>query len=468
MTMGIPRLKEILDFTKKIRTPVCTLRLKKPHCYNAKYTETLSRVLPLLKLSDVVKSMELIFDNDFEKTVVEKDQLAITMDLYFNDPPKTASSWISRLVLNKDELRRYSLDPPTLAGIIRARMPGKIHLVSSEVNCVEWWIRCRYFNVKEMVRKGFKEHTNDMERNLAHRVTLMMIDQMRLTGHPGIRASCVTEIKVWNPLKVQNEKQYAISVRGNVLDSISCIPEVDWSTSISNDINETVELFGIETANAVIFEQIRNTVSYDGTYVDPRHLMMVADTMTYRGFVMPISRHGINRTNTGPLVRCSFEETADVLYDAAMFGEIDDARGVTQNIMTGQVSAIGTGAFDLLVSDWSLPLSVNSHVDGREKLIKTKVNRRTNDIDRAPDSIEYLDTNVLARQSRGETLNEMPFVDEVAREELDDAVEQDGNCHYAKVIKNKQMSNDYVFVPSSPKMNVQVVTFSKTRDIKKK
>lgn len=459
MTMGIPRLKEILDFTKRIKTPMCTLRLKKPHCYSSTYADALSKVLPVLKLSDVVKSMELIFDEDVEKTAVSDDQLAITMDLYFAKIPNGASNWISRLVLKKDELRQYSLDPPTLAGIIRTRMPGKVHVVSSEVNSVEWWIRCRYFDMREMVKKGFKDHVNDMERNLAHRVTLMMMEQLRMTGHSGIRASGVTEIEVWNESELRNEKQYAISVRGNVLDSISCISSVDWSQSITNDVNEALELFGIEAANAVIYNETRNTVSYDGTYVDPRHLMMIADTMTYRGFVMPISRHGINRTNTGPLVRCSFEETADVLYDAAMFGEIDDACGVTQNIMTGQVSAIGTGAFDLMVPDWSLPPSAQANTGKRERLVKTKVNRRTNDLDRAPAAIEYLDTNVWSRKSTGDPVNEMPFVQETATEELDDVINSDGNRHYETVTKQTadEVNDNFEFIPSSPKCKVQFV-----------
>ena len=455
MTMGIPRLKEILDFTKRIKTPMCTLRLIKPHCYNCAFAETLSKVLPLLKLSDVVKSMELIFDEDFQRTTRNDDQLAITMDSYFSTIPGGASKWISRLVLKKDELRRYSLDPPALAGIIRARMPGKVHVVSSEVNSVEWWIRCRYFDMQEMVKKGFRDNANDMERNLAHRVTLMMMEQLRLTGHIGIRASGVTEVDVWNEQDSRNERQYAISVRGNVLDSISCIPSIDWPSSITNDINEALELFGIEAANAVIYNEIKTTVSYDGTYVDPRHLMMIADTMTYRGFVMPISRHGINRTNTGPLVRCSFEETADVLYDAAMFGEIDDACGVTQNIMTGQVSSIGTGAFDLMVPDWSLPPNIQANAEKREKLVKTKVRRRTNDLDRGPASIEYLDTNVWSRKSTGEVVNEMPFVQEtIAQQEL----VSPGNRHYATVTENtNEARDDFEFIPSSPTATVEFI-----------
>eukprot|EP00965_Chrysotila_dentata_P021124 699593-Pleurochrysis_carterae.AAC.2 len=62
---------------------------------------------------------------------------------------------------------------------------------------------------------------------------------------------------------------------------------------------------------------------------------------------MPLSRHGLNRTDTGPLVRSSFEETIETLYEAALFNEKDCGRGVTQNIMTGQTPRAGTGTFDV-------------------------------------------------------------------------------------------------------------------------
>ena len=36
---------------------------------------------------------------------------------------------------------------------------------------------------------------------------------------------------------------------------------------------------------------------------------------------MAITRHGINRTDSGALMRCSFEETVEILIDAATFAE---------------------------------------------------------------------------------------------------------------------------------------------------
>ena len=60
---------------------------------------------------------------------------------------------------------------------------------------------------------------------------------------------------------------------------------------------------------------------------------------------MPLNRHGINKTETtSPLMRCSFEETMDVLCEAAAFAQRENARGISTSIMTGQLANMGTGA----------------------------------------------------------------------------------------------------------------------------
>jgi DNA-directed RNA polymerase II subunit RPB1 len=66
---------------------------------------------------------------------------------------------------------------------------------------------------------------------------------------------------------------------------------------------------------------------------------------------MPMSRHGINRQHTGPLLRCSFEESFDVLLGAGLYGQFDAMNAVSDNIMLGQLAAVGTSCFDLLLDE---------------------------------------------------------------------------------------------------------------------
>merc|ERR1712023_359710 len=77
---------------------------------------------------------------------------------------------------------------------------------------------------------------------------------------------------------------------------------------------------------------------------------MLVDTMTYGGDLMPITRHGINKTNAGPLMRCSFEQTVEILMDAAAFSQRDNVTGVSEAIILGKLPRLGTGFFDLYLN----------------------------------------------------------------------------------------------------------------------
>ena len=94
---------------------------------------------------------------------------------------------------------------------------------------------------------------------------------------------------------------------------------------------------------------MNHVISFDGSYVNYRHLALLCDVMTTKGHLMAITRHGINRQDVGPIMRCSFEETVDVLMEAAAHAESDPLKGVSENILLGQLAKMGTGSFDLLL-----------------------------------------------------------------------------------------------------------------------
>jgi DNA-directed RNA polymerase II subunit RPB1 len=85
-------------------------------------------------------------------------------------------------------------------------------------------------------------------------------------------------------------------------------------------------VLGIEAVRNALLKELRAVISFDGSYVNYRHLATLADVMTYRGYLMAITRHGINRVDSGPMMRCSFEETVEILMDAAIFSEKDDLK----------------------------------------------------------------------------------------------------------------------------------------------
>merc|ERR1711865_1062328 len=114
---------------------------------------------------------------------------------------------------------------------------------------------------------------------------------------------------------------------------------------------EILNVLGIEGVRKALLFHVRMVISFDGSYVNYRHLGTLCDVMTQRGHLMAITRHGVNRTNLGPLMKCSFEETVEILMDAAIYAETDYMRAVSENCLMGQTAPIGTGVFDLYMDD---------------------------------------------------------------------------------------------------------------------
>jgi len=89
---------------------------------------------------------------------------------------------------------------------------------------------------------------------------------------------------------------------------------------------------------------------------------------------LSIDRHGINRSEIGPLAKCSFEETSDILIKAGVFGELDKITGVSANIMLGQISKSGTGDTKILLDESKLQFmntNIPSHVPYSETIVSS-------------------------------------------------------------------------------------------------
>ncbi|SBS84689.1 DNA-directed RNA polymerase II subunit RPB1, putative [Plasmodium malariae] len=154
--------------------------------------------------------------------------------------------------------------------------------------------------------------------------------------------------------KFIRSSHWVLDTDGCNLESIFCAPLVDFKKTVSNDIVEIFEVLGIEAVRRALLKELRTVISFDSSYVNYRHLSILCDVMTQKGYLMSITRHGINRVDKGPLVKCSFEETVEILLEAAAFAQVDNLRGITENIMLGQLCKIGTGVFDIIIDNEKL------------------------------------------------------------------------------------------------------------------
>jgi len=107
----------------------------------------------------------------------------------------------------------------------------------------------------------------------------------------------------------------------------------------SNHVIEVAQVLGIEAARRTIINEIQYTMQSHDMSIDPRHVMLLGDVMTYKGEVLGITRFGVAKMKDSVLMLASFEKTTDHLFDASAFGKNDNIAGVSESIIMGNPAA---------------------------------------------------------------------------------------------------------------------------------
>ena len=148
---------------------------------------------------------------------------------------------------------------------------------------------------------------------------------------------------------VKEGEEYVIKTRGTNLKAVVKLEEVDGKRTTTNDIKEISKVLGIEAGRGAIVKELHGVLKENNINVDVRHIMLLADLMTFEGDIKGIVRTGITREKASPFARAAFEETVKHLLDAAFKGEKDFLQGVAENIIVGQPIKVGTGIVNLVM-----------------------------------------------------------------------------------------------------------------------
>jgi DNA-directed RNA polymerase II subunit RPB1 len=355
VTLGVPRLKEIINVATNIKTPGLTVYLDPQIAKDVNLAKNVQQELAYTTLRTVTASVEIWYDPDATTTIIEED--AIFVDAFFAIPDESVeatinqqSPWLLRLVLDRAKMLDRKLTMAYVAGKIAENFKADLFVIWSEDNSDQLVIRCR------VLGGGEKEDDSTMEEDIFLRqLESTMLNQISLRGVKGIKRAYLSEkdkvvIDAEGVIQSRGDngiKEWLLETDGSNLKAVMCIDGVDFKRTYTNNCVEVFEVLGVEAARASILKELRNVIEFDGSYVNFRHLALLCDLMTQRGNLMAITRHGINRSDTGALMRCSFEETVEILMEAAAVGEKDDCHGIAENVMFGQMAPMGTGAFDV-------------------------------------------------------------------------------------------------------------------------
>ena len=146
---------------------------------------------------------------------------------------------------------------------------------------------------------------------------------------------------------VQKDDEWVIQTTGSNIAKVLEVSGIDKQNVRTNNVFEIVSTLGIEAARNALINELSTTLEDQGLEVDIRYIMLVADLMCSRGYMQQIGRHGIAGTKDSVLARAAFEITVPTIAHAALGGEIEQLKGVTENVIVGSNIPIGSGTVDL-------------------------------------------------------------------------------------------------------------------------
>jgi len=351
---------------KTVKTPGLTIYLQNHVSGDADVAKVVHSMIEHTVLRNVTKLTEIYYDPDPLNTIVSKDR-EFVKEYYelgeeTEDDLRRLSPWVLRIELNQIVMVDKKIKMKEIQAEIANEYGSDLNVLVSNDNADDLVVRIRIVNDVPMIH-GVDENGNTMIEDVdmgqeddvfLKRLEKNMLQSLRLRGVEDVKKVFMREEKrtIWDDEKgFDRVVEWVLETDGTNLMSVLGVDYVDATRTISNDIVEVFTVLGIEGVRAAILSELRNVISFDGSYVNYRHLACLVDVMTMHGHLMAVDRHGINRVESGPLLRCSFEETVDMLNDAAVYAEEEVLRGVTENIMMGQLARVGTGDMDLLLDE---------------------------------------------------------------------------------------------------------------------
>lgn len=179
-------------------------------------------------------------------------------------------------------------------------------------------IRIPEFQMDEEDEDTVPQLLKQLEDRILNHMTLKGIPEITKVAYTKSAPQC--KFNVYNPTTQGQEKSkenWIIETDGVALKKILAVDKVDKSKTMSNDIIEALMVLGIEATRNSIIKELRFVLDSYGIYVNYRHLSTLCDIMTNRGIITAITRHGINRVDSGALRKSSFEETVEILLEAS-------------------------------------------------------------------------------------------------------------------------------------------------------
>ncbi len=375
---GLPRMNELLS-VGKTKLNVTRCRLSSDYITDEERKNlsiVRSKAIPVLEelfINDIIlvenknKKIEITNCesgelNDWLSELSESDrEWYDSFQIFFPLTFLNECFWKIRIYLDKNIIFRHHLSPETIASTIEESF-GDTRCVYSSVieGIIDIYINTENIEdieniIKNKKKKDFYNFSTFIteetkEEYFVKRMVLQIILSIKVSGTSGIQKIWYTKSNENNFIKgITIKDEWIMDCEGANLRELLNNPLIDHRTVIANNIKDVFSILGIEAARTVLINEIKNIVSFGGTFVDPSHYILLADAMTYSGILTPVNLHGLNKNISGILSVSSFEQSHKVLTDAPKKCAKDNLDSVSGRIIAGLKVGIGTGMFKTIV-----------------------------------------------------------------------------------------------------------------------
>ena len=375
VNQGVPRLEELLSQNRP-KNPSLKIFLKGEYALDSDKADQVCYNIEIVKIKDIIKSDAIYFEpsNDLSD-VLEEDKDIMKLYQVFTELDSQSANipnnpWIIRLEFNRHNMLEKKITMSDINLILKHHLP-KSNIVFADDNSGKLIFRIRF---------DFDSNVNQADDDISHlNEQIEYIKNITIKGVDDILEAYKIENNnkiVKDGDKYISQKEYMIETSGSNLFDILCKSYVDSSRTYSINVSEMYETFGIEAARWILEKEIIQVFEMSNAITNARHIKLLCDLMTNRGTIMTANRIGINQSDNeiGPLAKSSFEETIGQLTMAGLYGISDKLKGVSSNIMVGQISKCGTGYSEILLDEDKLQDieddedNAYSHVDYQDNI----------------------------------------------------------------------------------------------------
>ncbi|KAG0652415.1 DNA-directed RNA polymerase III largest subunit [Hyphodiscus hymeniophilus] len=316
ITQGVPRIKEIINASKVISTPVITCPLENPR--QIEVARVVKGRIEKTYISDVIRFIEDMWSAKKATICLSVDNEVLN-DMHLGI---TVEDIASSICLNK-------------------KLKIKGHDVTVVGDCIFVNITHDGTSGSAARAAGAKSKVSIDEggSDILLRVNYLKraLPAIAISGYPDATRAII---------QTSEQSEHAVLVEGYGLRACMTTEGVIGVKCSSNSVMECREVLGIEAARTTIAKEIGAVMGDMG--IDPRHMQLLADVMTYKGEVLGITRFGLSKMRDSVLQLASFEKTPDHLFEAAAGMKSDKIEGVSECIIMGQTMSVGTGAFQVV------------------------------------------------------------------------------------------------------------------------